>query len=108
MKLKPRLIDRARQCVADSKELVAKVETLLSPWPNQRYVSDLKASRLLPSDATVAQFQIHVPKLLIGDQHRRALAFGGFSFASVDLVAHAEKTSGNRYRSPRCLPPNLT
>jgi hypothetical protein len=34
------------------------------------------------------QFQIHLLKLLIGDQYRRALAFGGLSFAGLDSIAH--------------------
>jgi hypothetical protein len=31
------LIDRAGQSIADSKELIAKIEALLSPWTNRSY-----------------------------------------------------------------------
>jgi hypothetical protein len=32
------LIDRARQSIADSRELIAKTEALLSPWTNRSHV----------------------------------------------------------------------
>jgi hypothetical protein len=34
------------------------------------------------------QLEIHLLKLLIGDHYRRALAFGGLSFAGLDPIAH--------------------
>jgi hypothetical protein len=34
------------------------------------------------------QLQIHLPKFLISNKQRHALAFGGFSFAGLDTIAH--------------------
>jgi len=52
--IEARLIDRARQCIVGSKELIIGADVLLSAWLSRLHAYDPKAPRRAQSQATVA------------------------------------------------------